>query len=642
MKETHSDSVNYPYYCTVKMSGVKIDPEEYLNFTEVSFEIATLNRDSTGTFVWSTPMNLPFIRDHWDEIFDVYIKNITFRDHNKTMPLVDFKILSLGDDNMTMNFQAEFYDPYMLGLLMKKSDRLFIHMKYDLLDVRGYFTDQYRYLDEMVVGNLSLTRFFHDQCMLDLEADAGSPYGFTQNREKLFVSKRIEMQFDFRNEQMAYMRSLAIKLYWYITFVVMIQFAVLMWKNVGFLPVFTMIEYMQLVAFIPLYNFRMIPYLYDAFRPFLVSHLVLTNETFVFKDMQDEFFNINYDYYWLNIAKLGQALVLIIVGFFLVVLVHIAMIIMNKSLDKETPMGKWVAKNLAEFKYNVYIRYYMLTYFDLTFFSIMKIVEGNDSTQARKVATMASYIIFTFSIVVPVFLMFIVCKRFQVLKIKNAKAAFNTIVLKIDKSSRWRLIQPGYFFFRRLLTAVLLSMPIDNTFIFLQYVFILMSSHAYVLYLVAIKPYQSPLFNNYVLANETFYSALIIAIFIFSDATPELNIKFGAGVVLMTSCFLLIFANFLMIIIMVYKGRDKLKEEIKEAKLKRAEKEMMEEEEEEERRQRQKKEEEEFTRLPEDTTNMSHYEVNTTTNPNLVNTQDGLTKKKKKKGDKNKNNNDDV
>jgi len=642
VKETHSDSVNYPYYCTVKMSGVKIDPEEYLNFTEVSFEIATLNRDSTGTFVWSTPMNLPFIRDHWDEIFDVYIKNITFRDHNKTMPLVDFKILSLGDDNMTMNFQAEFYDPYMLGLLMKKSDRLFIHMKYDLLDVRGYFTDQYRYLDEMVVGNLSLTRFFHDQCMLDLEADAGSPYGFTQNREKLFVSKRIEMQFDFRNEQMAYMRSLAIKLYWYITFVVMIQFAVLMWKNVGFLPVFTMIEYMQLVAFIPLYNFRMIPYLYDAFRPFLVSHLVLTNETFVFKDMQDDFFNINYDYYWLNIAKLGQALVLIIVGFFLVVLVHIAMIIMNKSLDKETPMGKWVAKNLAEFKYNVYIRYYMLTYFDLTFFSIMKIVEGNDSTQARKVATMASYIIFTFSIVVPVFLMFIVCKRFQVLKIKNAKAAFNTIVLKIDKSSRWRLIQPGYFFFRRLLTAVLLSMPIDNTFIFLQYVFILMSSHAYVLYLVAIKPYQSPLFNNYVLANETFYSALIIAIFIFSDATPELNIKFGAGVVLMTSCFLLIFANFLMIIIMVYKGRDKLKEEIKEAKLKRAEKEMMEEEEEEERRQRQKKEEEEFTRLPEDTTNMSHYEVNTTTNPNLVNTQDGLTKKKKKKGDKNKNNNDDV
>lgn len=284
----------------------------------------------------------------------------------------------------------------------------------------------------------------------------------------------------------------------------------------------------------------------------------------------------------------------------------------------------------------------MLTYFDLTFFSVMKLVEGNDSTQMRKVATMASYVIFTLSVVIPVFLMTIVCKRFDVMKIKQAKASFNTLVLKIDKQSRWRLIQPGYFFFRRLLTAVLLSMPIDNTFIFLQYVFILMSSHAYVLYLVAIKPYQSPLLNNYVLANETFYSALIIAIFIFSDATPELGIKFGAGVTLMSSIALLIFANFLMIIVLVCKGRDKLKEEIREAKLKRAEKELMEDEEEEERRRRQKKEEEEFTRLPEDTTNMSHYDLNNTTNQQISTTQEMLNLKSggKKKSRKNKNKND--
>lgn len=89
--------------------------------------------------------------------------------------------------------------------------------------------------------------------------------------------------------------------------------------------------------------------------------------------------------------------------------------------------------------------------------------------------------------------------------------------------------------------------------------------------------------NNYVLANETFYSALIISIFIFSDATPELNIKYGAGVVLITSIFLLIFANFLMIVLLMYKGPEKLKQEIKAAKLKRAEKELMEEEEEKER-----------------------------------------------------------
>lgn len=267
---------------------------------------------------------------------------------------------------------------------------------------------------------------------------------------------------------------------------------------------------------------------------------------------------------------------------------------------------------LSQFRFNVYIRLYMLCFFDLTFFSVMKIVDGNrnkDKTSNKRIATIASYVIVVISFVVPVFLVSIVCKRFEVMKIKEAKASFNTVVLKIDKQSRWRLIVPGYFFFRRILTAVLLSMPIDNTFIFLQYVFVLMSSHAYVLYLVAIKPYQSPLLNNYVLSNETFYSALIIAIFIFSDATPELTIKFGAAVVLLSSIFLLIFANFLMVIVMVFKGRDRLKEDIKHAKLKRAEKELMEEEEEEERRQRQQREEEEFTRLPEDTTNMSHYDL---------------------------------
>lgn len=131
----------------------------------------------------------------------------------------------------------------------------------------------------------------------------------------------------------------------------------------------------------------------------------------------------------------------------------------------------------------------MLMYFDLTFFSVMKLVENNDSTPSRRMATIASYVIITLSCVIPFFLMSIICKRFEVMKIKQAKASFNTVVLKIDKQSRWRLIVPGYFFFRRLLTAVLLSMPIENTFIFLQYVFILMSSHAYVLYLVAIKPY---------------------------------------------------------------------------------------------------------------------------------------------------------
>jgi len=107
--------------------------------------------------------------------------------------------------------------------------------------------------------------------------------------------------------------------------------------------------------------------------------------------------------------------------------------------------------------------------------------------------------------------------------------------------------------------------------------------------------------NSYVLANETFYSALIIAIFIFSDATPELNIKFGAGVALMASLVLLVLANIVTNVVYMIRGRSNLKHSIKTEKLRRSEKEALERAEEEERRLKKKKEEEEFTKLPDDT-----------------------------------------
>jgi len=206
VKEVNSDTVFYPYYCTVKMLGTKLDPWEALNFTDLTFSMGPIDRESKGTLVWSAPVDLQFVKENWNTMFDVYIKNVTYREHNSTMPVLDFEILELSDDNMTMNYQATFYEPYMLGLLMKKSDKLYIHLKYDLLDTKGYFREEYRYLDGMVLGNKTMTRLFTTQCEQDAEADASQMYGSTTYREQLFANKRIDMQFDFRNEQMFYMR----------------------------------------------------------------------------------------------------------------------------------------------------------------------------------------------------------------------------------------------------------------------------------------------------------------------------------------------------------------------------------------------------------------------------------------------------
>jgi len=152
VKEKNSDTVMYPHYCTVKIQGDKIDPMKYLNFTDIEFEMSNIARNSTGTLKWNHPVNLTFIQDHWDELFDVYIWNVTKRAHNTTMTLIDFNFTELADDSMTMKFQATFYQPYMLGLLVKKSDNLYIHMKYDLLDTKGFFRPEKKIYEGMFLA----------------------------------------------------------------------------------------------------------------------------------------------------------------------------------------------------------------------------------------------------------------------------------------------------------------------------------------------------------------------------------------------------------------------------------------------------------------------------------------------------------
>jgi len=178
----------------------------------------------------------------------------------------------------------------------------------------------------------------------------------------------------------------------------------------------------------------------------------------------------------------------------------------------------------------------------------------------------------------------IIFRRFEILKIKEAKQSFNTLLLHIDKASKVRVANPAYFFIRRLLTAILLTMPIKGGFVFLQYLFILVVSHLYILYLVAKKPYQTIGINAYVVVNEVFYSAIMVSIFIFSDAVPEFNIKYGAGICLMTSLVLLVLANLITNLVCMILGHDKLKKQIKDSKLKRAEREALEKAEREARR----------------------------------------------------------
>lgn len=238
-----------------------------------------------------------------------------------------------------------------------------------------------------------------------------------------------------------------------------------------------------------------------------------------------------------------------------------------------TPNGskinKWFGKKLGEFKFNAYIRFYMLSYYDLTFFAVMKLTDGSDHTSARKMANIASMGILVASIVLPVCFSVLVCKRFPFMKIKEAKQNWNALVLKLDKNRRLRIITPIFFFIRRFLTAVMLTVPLDSKLIFLQYVAIVVISHAWMIYVMTIKPYGNAMLNKYVFTSEATYVLTCVSTLVFSDSEPSLTIKFGFAVVLFATVVILIFNNFLCVVVLIYKGPEKVKEESVEFKQRR-------------------------------------------------------------------------
>jgi hypothetical protein len=117
-----------------------------------------------------------------------------------------------------MHFRARFHDPYMLGLLTKKSDRLYIHFKYDLLDFDGHFKresyDDKTYFEGMYLNctdeygcvkpNATLSRVFPTACATDKEKsppdNKDAQFISTKEREKLYKKKRIDIQFDFESK----------------------------------------------------------------------------------------------------------------------------------------------------------------------------------------------------------------------------------------------------------------------------------------------------------------------------------------------------------------------------------------------------------------------------------------------------------
>ena len=72
----------------------------------------------------------------------------------------------------------------------------------------------------------------------------------------------------------------------------------------------------------PIYNFKFIPYLYDAFKPALISHMIIFDETPFYTALDDDYFNKNYENYWLSVGRLMQAFFFYMLILIIIIVLH--------------------------------------------------------------------------------------------------------------------------------------------------------------------------------------------------------------------------------------------------------------------------------------------------------------------------------
>lgn len=263
VKEKNSDSVKYSFYATVRVEGDQNDPDSdqsYLigdldadGITQVNYTIEYVDDKGHGSIKFTSPIHMRWLEDNFHDFFNVYWRDTTYRKTKQNLTLLDFEPTIFSEDAMTINFTMKFSKPYRIGLLVKKSDRLHIDVKEDA---------NYKGTYGLWLGD-------------------ATTYELGVKTSKI----RLEMIFDFDNEVMSTFRSVAKNMYWVLIAIILVQFVVLSIRGVGLLPVWVFIEYLQLVGFMPIYNFRLIPYLYDAFKPSLVAHMIIFDDTPFIEEM---------------------------------------------------------------------------------------------------------------------------------------------------------------------------------------------------------------------------------------------------------------------------------------------------------------------------------------------------------------------
>lgn len=110
-----------------------------------------------------------------------------------------------------------------------------------------------------------------------------------------------------------------------------------------------------------------------------------------------------------------------------------------------------------QFRFNIYIRFMMFAYFDIITISLMGI-RTQDSTSTWLSATrLISVIGLIALIILPCVVIGALLAKFEFFLNKTSKKTLGALLEKIDKGTRYRVVQPAFFFVRRIITAFMIA-----------------------------------------------------------------------------------------------------------------------------------------------------------------------------------------
>lgn len=170
----------------------------------------------------------------------------------------------------------------------------------------------------------------------------------------------------------------------------------------------------------------------------------------------EDYFNLSFKAYnvsmddiimWSPVFWLGILLVIFVIDM-IIKLIH-----QSIKPDGNYPrVSKFFAGLHASFRFNIYIRYLMLAYFDMVFISGVILFDLKEDVLT--IRSIVALFVLTLTFFLPWLVVFFLCIKFN--KPKEERTSFSTVLLLVDRENRSRIFLPCYYFLRRLISALLI------------------------------------------------------------------------------------------------------------------------------------------------------------------------------------------